>query len=256
MEVSVKSLGMLAAVVFVFAGFGMAGCKSQPGSSVESVPVQQPQPFAESGRSERREGGERQRRGGRAESDAAPGAFDFYLLTLSWSPEFCVTHPDKTECLAHPGFVLHGLWPQNNDGTYPENCSDRPGPANPGQYSDIYPDAGLLAHEWKTHGTCSGLAADAYFQLERRAVHNVAVPKQLAGLQSQIHLTPAQIIAEFTQTNPATSADEYAISCGNNRLTAVEICLNKNLQAVSCSSVKTCRANVVKVTPPGATSDE
>ena len=251
----------MAVAVVVVAGMGITGCKSQPGNQVESVPAQQPQSFAESGHSERREGGERQRRGGRAEADAAPGAFDFYLLTLSWSPEFCVTHPDKTECLAHPGFVLHGLWPQNNDGTYPEDCAGpggagAPGPANPRQYSDIYPDAGLLAHEWKTHGTCSGLAADAYFQLERRAVHNVAVPKQLAGLQSQIQLTPAQIIAEFTQTNPATSADEYAISCGNNRLTAVEICLNKNLQAVSCSSVKTCRANVVKVTPPGATSDE
>jgi ribonuclease T2 len=255
MEVNVKSLGMMAAAIVVFAGFGMAGCKSQPGSLAESMPAQQSKPFAESGRSERREGGNRQGRGGRAEADAAPGAFDFYLLTLSWSPEFCVTHPDKSECAAYPGFVLHGLWPQNNDGTYPENCSNAPGPANPGQYSDIYPDAGLLQHEWKTHGTCSGLAADAYFQLERRAVHSVVVPKQLAGLQSQIQLTPTQIVTEFTQANPATSSDEYAVSCGNNRLTAVELCLNKNLQALSCSSVKTCRANVVKVTPPGATTD-
>jgi ribonuclease T2 len=251
-----KSVGMIAAAALVFAALGMGGCKSQPGSSVETVPVQQPQSFAESGRTERRESGSRQRRSGRAETDTAPGVFDFYLLTLSWSPEFCVTHPGAAECASHPAFVLHGLWPQNNDGTYPEDCSNAPGPANPGQYSDIYPDAGLLAHEWKTHGTCSGLAADAYFQLERRAVHSVVVPKQLATLQGQIQLTPAQIVAEFTQANPATSASEYAISCGNNRLTAVEVCFTKNLQAVSCSSVKTCRANVVKVTPPGAISDE
>jgi ribonuclease T2 len=182
--------------------------------------------------------------------------FDFYLLTLSWSPEYCVTHQSAAECAAHPAFVLHGLWPQNNDGTYPEDCSNAPGPANPGQYSDIYPDAGLLAHEWKTHGTCSGLSADAYFQLERQAVRSIAVPKQLSSLQSQIQLTPAKIVADFTQANPSTSADEYAISCGNNRLTAVEVCLTKNLHAVSCSSVKTCRANVVKVAPPGATSDQ
>jgi ribonuclease T2 len=251
-----KSAGMIAAAALAFAGLGMGGCKSQPGSSVETVPAQQPQAFAESGRTEWRESGSRQRRGGRAQTDAAPGAFDFYLLTLSWSPEFCVTHSNAAECAAHPAFVLHGLWPENNDGTYPEDCSNAPGPANPKQYSDIYPDAGLLAHEWKTHGTCSGLAADAYFQLERRAVHSVAIPKQLATLQSQIQLTPAQITAEFMQANPATSASEYAISCGNNRLTAVEVCLTKNLQAVSCSGVKTCRANVVKVTPPGATSDQ
>ena len=182
--------------------------------------------------------------------------FDFYLLTLSWSPEYCVTHQGAAECTAHPAFVLHGLWPQNNDGTYPEDCSNAPGPANPGQYSDIYPDAGLLAHEWTTHGTCSGLAADAYFQLERKAFHSVAAPQQLTALKSQIQLTPNQILADFTQANPSTAAGEYAISCGNNRLTAVELCLTKDLQAVNCSNVKTCRANVVKITPPGATSDQ
>jgi len=248
-------LGGIALVVQVLAGVPMSGCKSQPGSSVESVPARQPQSYAESSRSERREGSDRQRRG-RAEADAAPGAFDFYLLTLSWSPEFCVSHPGAAECAMHPAFVLHGLWPQNNDGNYPEDCSDAPGPANPAQYSDIYPDAGLLAHEWQTHGTCSGLAPDAYFQLERKAFHSVAVPQQIAALTSQIQLTPNQIIAEFTQSNAGTSAGEYAISCGNNRLTAVELCLTKDLQAVSCSNVKTCRANVVKITPPGATSDQ
>jgi ribonuclease T2 len=251
-----KAFDWAAILGLVVAGAAMAGCNPPPGSQVESVTAQPQQPFVESGRSERQEGGSRQRRGGRAVADAAPGAFDFYLLTLSWSPEFCMTHASAAECAAHPAFVLHGLWPQNNDGTYPEDCSDAPGPANPGQYSDIYPDAWLLAHEWKTHGTCSGLAADAYFQLERRAVHSVAVPKQLATLQTQVQMTPAQIVAEFTQANSSTSSDEYAISCGNNRLTAVEVCFTKSLQAVSCSSVKTCRANVVKITPPGATSDQ
>jgi ribonuclease T2 len=238
----------------VLGGAVMLGCNSQPASSAQSVQSVPPQPAQADTSSARAES--RQPRGGRAQENASPGAFDFYLLTLSWSPEYCVTHPSAAECAAHPAFVLHGLWPQNNDGSYPENCSNAPGPTNPGQYSDIYPDAGLLAHEWKTHGTCSGLAADAYFQLERQAVHSIAVPKQLASLQSQIQLTPAQIIADFTQANAGIAADDVAISCGNNRLTAVEVCLTKDLKAESCSSVKTCRANVVKVTPPGATSDE
>ncbi len=56
--------------------------------------------------------------------------YDFYLLNLSWSPEFCHSHPDSPECAAHPGFVVHGLWPQNNDGTYPEHCPSRPGPTS------------------------------------------------------------------------------------------------------------------------------
>src|SRR5579859_7556220 len=58
-------------------------------------------------------------------------SFDFYLLNLSWSPEFCHGHPTAIECAAHATFVLHGLWPQNTDGTYPENCSNANGPSDP-----------------------------------------------------------------------------------------------------------------------------
>ena len=81
--------------------------------------------------------------------------FDYYLLNLSWSPEFCHSHPNAAECGTHAAFVLHGLWPQKNDGFYPENCSSEPGPTDPATYKDIYPDEGLLRHEWQAHGTCS-----------------------------------------------------------------------------------------------------
>src|SRR5690242_152578 len=108
--------------------------------------------------------------------------FDYYLLNLSWSPEFCYSHPSAAECAQHRRFTLHGLWPQNTDGTYPENCSSTPGPANPSQYSDIYPDNHLLEHEWHTHGTCSGLTPDAFLHLARKAVHSVTIPAQLASL--------------------------------------------------------------------------
>src|SRR5215469_12084849 len=74
----------------------------------------------------------------------APANFDFYLLNLSWSPEFCYSHPNAQECAAHAAFVLHGLWPQNNDGSYPENCSNASGPADASAYREIYPDPGLL----------------------------------------------------------------------------------------------------------------
>src|SRR5271168_2887119 len=100
------------------------------------------------------------RRNSNQASQGTPGAFDYYLLTLSWSPEFCHSpaHASKPECQSrHRGFVVHGLWPQYAQGGYPENCSSAPGLSSPSEMADLMPDAGLVAHEWSTHGTCSGL---------------------------------------------------------------------------------------------------
>src|ERR1035438_8779233 len=87
---------------------------------------------------------------------STPGNFDYYLLTLSWAPDYCAlpnANRNSRECGSgrHVGFVVHGLWPQFNNGGYPKECA----PAQP-VASDIVnrmlayiPDAGLIQHEWK-----------------------------------------------------------------------------------------------------------
>jgi ribonuclease T2 len=177
-------------------------------------------------------------------------SFGFYLLNLSWSPEFCHSHPSATECSQHLTFVLHGLWPQNTTGPFPQHCSDAPGPQNPSDYSDLYPDAGLLRHEWQTHGTCSGLAPDAFFNLARQALHSVAIPTELTSLDHQISMPPSEILNLFAKSNPSFPRDSLTLSCGNNYLTAIEVCMNKTLQPISCGSLRSCRANTVRITPP------
>ena len=183
---------------------------------------------------------------------AGPGAvFDYYLLNLSWSPEFCYAHPSAAECAAHAAFVLHGMWPQNNDGTYPENCSEAAGPANPAQYSDIYADQGLLAHEWRAHGSCSGLNADDFFSAARTAYRSVKIPPALSGLTSQTSMPPDQILDMFAASNPGIPRASLALSCGNNYLTSVEVCLDKGLHPTACGAIRTCRARMVRVPAPG-----
>ena len=176
--------------------------------------------------------------------------FDYYLLNLSWSPEFCYSHPNAAECASHSTFVLHGLWPQNNDGSHPENCSNAPGPSDASTFGDIYPDAGLLEHEWHTHGTCSGLSADSFFTTARTALRSVAIPAQLANLTSQTSMPPDEIVSLFTRANPGLTRDSVAVSCGHNFLTAVEICLDKSLHPIACGSIRSCRANTVRIPPP------
>ena len=61
----------------------------------------------------------------RAEGEPA-GQFDYYVLSLSWSPNWCALEGDdrgSPQCDSNAGFgwVLHGLWPQYEQG-WPSYC--------------------------------------------------------------------------------------------------------------------------------------
>jgi len=114
---------------------------------------------------------------------AAAAGFSYYLLALSWAPDFCAqagANGNPAECGTGKkiGFVVHGLWPQGDSGRGPENC----GPASPVANSIVQlmlnyiPTASLIQHEWATHGTCSGLSAGDYFAAVRKARDSVTIP--------------------------------------------------------------------------------
>lgn len=188
-----------------------------------------------------------QRHRSRQATQGTPGEFDYYLLTLSWSPEFCHSHPDKPECQSgNHGFVVHGLWPQYVEG-YPENCSTAPGLANPGEMADIMPDTGLVAHEWSTHGTCSGLGAEDYFKLLRQAFSSIKIPQRFVAPRESFSIAPQEVKSEFVASNPNLRAEDVTVSCGNNYLTAFSVCMTKELKPTACQNVRDCRANVIRV---------
>jgi ribonuclease I len=93
------------------------------------------------------------------DTEAPPGEFDYYLLSLSWSPAFCLSSPGAAECDGprRYGFIVHGLWPQNERG-WPQYCNVHvPVPDEVVQaMAEIMPSRQLVYHEWSAHGTCSG----------------------------------------------------------------------------------------------------
>jgi ribonuclease T2 len=191
----------------------------------------------------------RHHRGDQGQS-GTPGQFDYYLLTLSWAPEFCHSHNDSPECSGHHfGFVVHGLWPQFTSGGWPQDCSTAAGLADPSRITDIMPDPSLVAHEWTKHGTCSGLDADGYFALVRKAFESVHLPAKFSAPAQSFMLTPGEVKDAFVQANSQITADDMTVSCGNNYLTAVSVCMGKDLQPVTCRNLKDCRANKIKVPP-------
>jgi ribonuclease T2 len=184
------------------------------------------------------------------------GAFDYYLLSMSWAPGFCAQpsgHHTDLECGKgrHVGFVVHGLWPQRSDGVRVENC----GSASPVS-SDIVnsmlplmPDAGLIQHEWTTHGTCSGLPVADYFALIRKAYDTVHVPDALKAPDTEGHAAPSEIEGKFAQANSAGKQD-FRVSCPANELREIRACLTKDAKLLDCPpDLQECRAPAIVIRP-------
>ncbi len=183
-----------------------------------------------------------------------PGVFDFYLLSLSWSPSHCeAVGPanDPQQCQQRSlGFVVHGLWPEYESG-YPDTCPSRepqPTSAEISAMLDVIPTSALIRHEWRTHGTCSGLAVRAYFDLVRAARVRVNVPPSLPVSRSGV-IAPAAVEAAFVAANPGLSTRGMAVTCDEDRLAEVRICLTKSLAFRDCPAIDRsgCRASQVRV---------
>lgn len=196
----------------------------------------------------------------------APGApvlpigtgFDFYVLSLSWSPSYCEAEgqeANRQQCAAgRPyAFVVHGLWPQFERG-FPESCRtaepDVSGATLRTLY-DIMPSAGLIRHQWRKHGTCSGLGQKDYFDVLRAAREAVAVPSRFRRLDAYLTVEPGVVERDFLNANPTLRADAVAVTCDRRYVREVRICMTKDLKFRACPQIdrRDCRLDRA-VMPP------
>ena len=189
-----------------------------------------------------------------------PGKFDFYVLSLSWSPSFCAANAERgfqrsdPQCGPRPfSFVVHGMWPQYERG-FPEFCQVPSPRLNRNIVSsmlDLMPSPRLVFHEWDRHGTCSGLSAGAFFDNVRKARAVVKIPPQYMDLRSPLTVTPDEVEDAFVKANPGLTRDGIAVTCGGRRLDEVRICLSPDLQFRDCGETnrRSCRRDRL-VMPP------
>ena len=188
-----------------------------------------------------------------------PGEFDFYVLALSWSPSYCeteATERDRLQCGARPfGFIVHGLWPQNERG-YPEDCpTDNPRvpDALVDEMLDIMPSRGLIGHEWRTHGACTGLSQEDYFAAVRTAWERVTIPPRFQQPDAKSTMSSRDIVGEFLRANPELRPDAVAITCDGNRLDEIRICLSRDFAFKTCgpqSARSQCRRERIDIPAP------
>jgi len=197
---------------------------------------------------------------GKREAGRIPegSGFDFYVLSLSWSPSYCEAEgqdANRQQCGASRpyAFVVHGLWPQFERG-YPQKCAtnERRVPDRTlRKLHDIMPSVGLVRHEWLVHGSCSGLAQSVYFDVLGAAREKIAIPAEFRRLDAYRILAPGEAEAAFLGTNPGLPADGVSVTCDRRFLREVRICLTRQLKFRSCGEIdrRACRLRKV-VMPP------
>ncbi len=195
------------------------------------------------------------------------GKFDFYVLSLSWSPTFCEAAAErrrdqKEQCGARPySFVVHGLWPQYERG-FPEFCQQPPPRLDRTIVSsmlDLMPAPRLIFNEWDKHGTCSGLGPRAYFETIRKARALVKIPEAYIDVPRPLTVTPDEVEDAFVKANPGMTRTGIAVTCDSRRLQEVRICLSKDFKFRDCAEIdrRACRRDKL-IMPPvrGAANDD
>lgn len=177
------------------------------------------------------------------ESSPAPQSdFDFYVMVLSWSPDYCATdgNDDVQQCGLGKklGFVLHGLWPQYDKG-YPSNCSTQKLPeAIEAQFPGLYPSPKLYDHEWEKHGTCSGLQPEQYLALSKQLKESVTIPERYRSPAQPIRVTVKRLKEDFIAADPDLDKSGLAVFCsGSGRfLKELYVCFSTGGQPAPCSA--------------------
>lgn len=185
-----------------------------------------------------------------ARAEDAPGDFDFYVLSLSWSPSYCETaeRPDPTQCEAGgKGFVVHGLWPQYERG-YPEYCAEAPRLPRSvlAGIADLM-SPGLAQYQWEKHGVCAGLRPERYFDVVRRAYEAIDIPDEYEPLADDVRTSPLEVEQDFIVANPGLSDRGIAVACNRAGAVEVRICLTRRLDFRRCVEVDgdACRARTI-----------
>lgn len=194
-------------------------------------------------------------RSGHRSGSSGRGRFDYYLLSLSWSPSYCLTHRDNSDQCGGKGFgfVLHGLWPQNRNGRWLQYCGSRTAPdaRTIDRTLAFMPSRRLIEHEWQAHGSCSGLGPREYFDAADRAFSAVAIPPALRTPRSPPALTAAEIQRAFSSANRGLAPSMVSVVCRNGgELSEVRVCLGRDsLAPQRCSGRvrNTCRSGKLRI---------
>ena len=176
------------------------------------------------------------------------GNFDYYLFTLSWSPEYCHGHPNArnvaviipdlscTACGRSSTTVSgHRPVPASQDYRIPPACSTSCPTRASSSMSGPRTAPAPASPRINISASSARLTTPSKFR--RRWSAPAAPPPAVPTRLSRCSPTPT---LECLPT-------DIAVSCHNRYLSGVEFCLAKNLQPTTCQAVRDCNANSIRI---------
>lgn len=192
----------------------------------------------------------------------APLGWDFLFLVQQWGPSFCATQ-SRDPCSVPSNvnwWTLHGLWPNNNDTSYPSSCNASD-PFNESKivsllrqmnlywtnYLTNEPATEFWAHEWDKHGTCATTDPLLNSQLNffagalKARQNNDIYQALLNGGVTPSNSYPVSASAVKTAIRKAFGVDPvlgcvYSHDLQEEVLAEVGLCLTANLVPFQCDS--------------------
>lgn len=194
-----------------------------------------------------------------ARADGEPaGTFDYYVLALNWSPNWCAIEgnakgSDQCNPRHRHGWTLHGLWPQFHNGwpSYCRTLENAPTRPKTAEMADIMGSSGLAWHQWKKHGTCSGLSAAEYFDLSRQAYKQIIHPAAFRKIPTEIRLPASMVEDAFLKDNPDLTHESLTVTCRGEYIQEARVCLSRDLHPIPCGRdvIKDCTRTDARFTP-------
>ncbi|MBB3034267.1 ribonuclease T2 family protein [Alteriqipengyuania lutimaris] len=166
-----------------------------------------------------------------------------YILSLSWSPEFCRT---RTESPRHArqcsgrwgsfGLIVHGLWPQGAR-SWPQWCSARrarPTGAQLARQMCVQPSARLAMRQWAKHGSCMADRPDLYFRITRILNRSLDWP-DLDRLSREDDLTAGRIREAWIAANTNWRREMISVQLNERGwLEEIRLCYGRDWLPAAC----------------------
>ncbi|CAG9311946.1 unnamed protein product [Blepharisma stoltei] len=179
-------------------------------------------------------------------------SYEYYLFVVQWKPTDCLNKSCPSGYLS-TNFNIHGLWPENWSGTYPQDCVPN-SPLNITTSTETElkkywqsnngDSKTFWTHEWTKHGTCitPSIPCNSYFD------KGVALYKQL-NILSTLSAGGVKPGTSEVSKDAFIKALKYTVdtTCSTinskSYLKEVRFCFDKNYSQVNCKGTSTCKTS-------------